>query len=97
MKAIQDIIIAPVISESSMRGVESKHYVFKVRSDATKPEIAKAVETMFKVKVASVNTINMKRKQKRLGVHVGYTSAWKKAFVTLTESSKPIEFFEGLN
>ena len=47
MKAIQDIIIAPVISESSMRGVESKHYVFKVRSDATKPEIAKAVETMF--------------------------------------------------
>ena len=81
MKAIQDIIVAPVISESSMRGVESKHYVFKVRPDATKPEIAKAVETMFKVKVASVNTTNMKRKQKRLSEQL------MKLFVTISKTN----------
>ena len=97
MKSVQDVIIAPIISESSMRGVEQKKYAFKVQSKATKPEIANAVEVMFKVKVASVNTINMKRKPKRMGVHQGYTSAWKTAYVTLTEDSKSIEFFEGLN
>ena len=64
---------------------------------ATKPEIANAVETVFEgVKVASVNTINMKKKPKRLGVHFGYTSEWKKAIVTLTEDSKTIEFFDGM-
>ena len=75
-----------------------KKYVFKVLPKATKPEIAAAVETMFPgTKVAAVNVINMKRKPKRMGVHFGYTSAWKKAIVTLTADSKPIEFFEGLN
>ena len=75
-----------------------KKYAFKVQSKATKPEIATAVETMFPgTKVASVNVINMKRKPKRMGVHFGYTSAWKKAIVTLTADSKTIEFFEGLN
>ena len=97
MKMAEDIILAPIISEASMDMLNSKKYVFKVHSDATKPEIAKAVEELFKVEVASVNTINMKRKPKRLGYHFGYTSAWKKAVVTLKPDSKTIEFFEGLN
>ena len=96
MKMVQDIIIKPVITEASMDALSDKRYTFKVRSDATKPEIAKAVEAMFGVKVASVNTINMKKKPKRLGVHFGYTSEWKKAIVTLAADSKSIEFFEGL-
>ena len=52
---------------------------------------------MFGVEVASVNTINMKKKPKRLGVHMGYTSEWKKAVVTLTEESKTIAFFDSMN
>ena len=97
MKAVQDIIVRPVITENSMMMIEAKKYVFEVAKDATKPEIAKAVEAMFGVKVACVNTINMKKKPKRLGVHFGYTSEWKKAVVTLTADSKTIEFFDGLN
>ena len=101
MKMIQDIIIKPIISEASIDMMEqangTKKYVFKVMKNATKPEIAKAVEEMFGVKVLDVNTINMKRKPKRLGVHSGYTATWKKAIVTLTADSKNIEFFEGLN
>ena len=97
MKMIQDIIIKPVITEASMDALAEKRYTFKVCNDATKPEIAKAVEAMFGVKVAKVNTISMKKKPKRLGVHFGYTSEWKKAIVTLTADSKTIEFFDGLN
>ena len=97
MKMIQDIIIKPIITEASMDKLADKKYTFKVQANATKPEIAKAVETMFGVKVASVNTLNMKKKPKRLGVHFGYTSDWKKAVVTLTADSKTIEFFDGLN
>ena len=97
MKMVQDIIIKPIITEASMDALADKRYTFKVRTDATKPEIAKAVETMFGVKVAKVNTISMKKKPKRLGVHFGYTSEWKKAIVTLTADSKTIEFFDGLN
>ena len=97
MKSVADIIIRPLITEKSMDGIAAKRYTFEVQKDATKPEIAKAVEEMFGVKVLDVNTINMKRKPKRLGVHSGYTAAWKKAIVTLTADSKAIEFFEGLN
>ena len=97
MKMVQDIIIKPVITEASMDRIADKKYTFKVSKDATKPEIAKAVETMFNVKVDKVNTINMKKKPKRLGVHAGYTSDWKKAIVTLESDSKTIEFFDGLN
>ena len=96
MKTPYDIIIAPVITEASMDGIANKKYTFKVAKDATKPEIADAVEKLFSVKVASVNTINMKKKPKRMGVHSGYTSEWKKAVVTLTEKSKTIEFFDGM-
>ena len=97
MKMVQDIIIKPIISEASMDAIADKKYTFKVANDATKPEIAKAVEELFGVKVACVNTISMKKKPKRLGVHFGYTSEWKKAIVTLTDDSKTIEFFDGLN
>ena len=97
MKMVQDIIIKPVITEASMDRIADKTYTFKVRTDATKPEIANAVEVMFGVKVAKVNTISMKKKPKRLGVHAGYTSDWKKAIVTLKSDSKTIEFFDGLN
>ena len=97
MKMIQDIIIKPIITEASMDGIADKRYTFQVAKDATKPEIARAVEEMFKVEVLSVNTINMKKKPKRLGVHFGYTSEWKKAIVTLKPDSKTIEFFEALN
>ncbi len=96
MKAIQDIIIRPLITEESMAMTQNKKYAFEVMKNATKPEIAKAVEEMFKVDVLCVNTMNMKRKPKRLGVHAGYTKAWKKAIVTLKPDSKTIEFFDGM-
>ncbi len=97
MKSAYDIIRRPIITEASMDLTKEKKYVFEVIKGATKPEIAKAVETVFEgVKVAEVNTINMKKKPKRLGVHAGYTSEWKKAIVTLTADSKTIEFFDGM-
>ncbi len=97
MKMAQDIILKPIITEKSMDMSADKKYVFKVAKDATKPEIAAAVEELFKVDVKCVNTLNMKRKPKRLRFSEGYTAAWKKAVVTLTADSKTIEFFEGLN
>ena len=96
MKLAQDIIIAPVITEKSMSGIADKKYTFKVAKDANKIEIAEAVETLFKVKVAKVNTISVRGKEKRMGVHVGKTAAYKKAIVTLTSDSKAIELFEGM-
>ena len=93
----EDIILKPVLTEKGYDGIADKKYTFKVAPDATKPEIAKAVEELFKVQVADVNTINMKRKPKRMGYHFGYTSEWKKAIVTLKPDSKTIEFFEGMN
>ena len=97
MKLAQDIIIKPIITEKSMDLTADKKYVFKVAKDATKPEIAAAVEELFKVDVKSVNTINMKKKPRRLRYSQGYTAAWKKAIVALEPGSKTIEFFEGLN
>ena len=97
MKTAQDIIIAPVITEKSMSGIADKKYTFKVARDANKIEIAEAIETLFKgAKVAKVNTISVRGKMKRMGRYSGYTAAWKKAIVTLSADSKPIEFFDGL-
>ena len=96
MRMVEDIIIKPIITEASMDMLEAKKYVFKVQKTATKADVAAAVEAMFKVKVESVNTLNMKKKPKRMGVHAGYTSEWKKAIVTLTADSKTIEFFDGM-
>ena len=98
MKSYADIIVRPLITEKSMDGVAEKVYTFEVQKDATKAEIAAAVEAMFKkTKVVKVNVINMKKKPKRYGVHFGYTSEWKKAVVTLSDDSSPIEFFESMN
>ena len=98
MKSYADIIVRPLITEKSMDGIAEKRYSFEVAANATKADIAHAVETMFKkTKVVKVNTINMKKKPKRYGVHFGYTSEWKKAVVTLTAESDSIEFFESMN
>ena len=97
MKAAQDIILKPVITEESMAGMQDKKYTFKVACDANKIEIAKAVEELFSVKVAKVNTINVNGKLKRMGMKSGYRADWKKAVVTLKADSKPIEFFESMN
>ncbi len=98
MKSYADIIVRPLITEKSMDTVAEKRYSFEVAKNATKPEIAAAVEAMFKkTKVVKVNIINMKKKPKRYGVHFGYTSEWKKAVVTLSEDSAPIAFFDSMN
>ena len=92
-----DIIIRPIITERSMNSVAEKKYVFEVAPNAGKIEIKKAVEEIFGVKVAKVNTINVSGKAKRLGAgRLGRTKDWKKAIVQLTEESKTIELFEGM-
>ena len=96
MKAAQDIIIAPVITEKSMAGIADKKYTFKVDKNANKLEIADAVEELFKVKVAKVNTVSMRGRKRRMGRYEGKTASWKKAIVTLKKDSKTIEFFDGL-
>ena len=92
MKAPQDIIIAPVITEKSMAGIATKKYTFKVACDANKIEIAKAIEEIFNVHVTKVNTANVKSKPKRQRYVQGRTRTWKKAIVTLAEGDK-IELF----
>ena len=98
MKSVADIIVRPLITEKSMDGIASKVYTFEVQKNATKADVALAVETMFKkTQVVKVNIINMKKKPKRYGVHFGYTGEWKKAVVTLSEDSAPIAFFDSMN
>ena len=96
MKAAQDIVIGPIITEKSMSVIADKKYTFKVASDANKVEIAEAIEKLFKVEVAKVNTISVRGRSKRVGRYSGKTADWKKAVVTLTEKSKTIDFFDGL-
>ena len=96
MKTAQDIIIAPVITEASMAAISQKKYTFRVMKKVNKQEIAKAVEELFGVKVAKVNTINVRGRSTRMGLHVGKTADWKKAIVTLKADSKGIEFFESM-
>ena len=99
MKTAHDIIIKPIISERSMDMAADRKYVFRVMKTASKTEIKQAVEAVFKgVKVAAVNTINMKAKKKRLGMGrpEGSRPAWKKAIVTLKPESQTIEFFDGM-
>ena len=100
MKFAHDIIRKPIISERSMEvifdkeGNEIKKYSFEVPQSANKVEIKKAVEEIFGVKVADVNTINVTGKLKRMGRYEGRRASYKKAIVTLTKDSKTIEFFE---
>ena len=92
-----DIILRPVITEQSMESVADKKYVFQVAVGANKTEIKAAVEEIFGVKVAKINTIRMQGKVKRTGAYpAGRRAAYKKAIVTLTADSKTIELFEGM-
>ena len=92
----EDIILKPVLTEKGYDGIASKKYTFYVKKDANKTQIKLAIEKLFDVKVAKVNTITCKGKLKRMGRHEGYTPDQKKAIVTLTDSSKEIEFFQSL-
>lgn len=94
--AAQDIIIRPIVTEKTMSGVQAKKYTFEVAKDATKIDIARAVEELFGVKVSKVNTLHVRGHLRRQGRSEGYTREWKKAVVTLTEGSKTIEFFESM-
>ena len=91
-----EIIIRPIITEKTMTGVQNKKYTFEVAKDATKIDVARAVEELFGVKVDSVNTLHVRGRMRRQGRFEGYTRSWKKAVVTLTADSKTIEFFESM-
>jgi len=85
---IYTVIVSPHVSEkAAMSAQNNNQYVFKVAKDATKPEIRQAVETLFEVKVANVQTSVAKGKVKRFGRYVGKRKDWKKAYVTLAEGS----------
>ena len=92
----QDIVIRPIITERSMSGIAMKKYTFEVAKDATKIDIARAVEELFGVQVQKVNTMHVRGRLRRQGRSQGYTPSWKKAIVTLKEDSKTTEFFEGM-
>ena len=96
MKSPYNIIIRPVLSEKSYDGMADKKYAFEVAIGANKTEIKKAVETIFGVKVETVNTLRTEGKMKRQGRTQGRRPERKKAYVKLTEGSKTIEFFEGM-
>jgi large subunit ribosomal protein L23 len=85
---LYEIIVAPVLTEKSTRISELNQVVFRVRQDATKPEIKIAVERLFSVKVQAVNTLNVKGKVKMFRGRKGQRSDFKKAIVTLAEGSK---------
>ncbi|MGI9366231.1 MAG: 50S ribosomal protein L23 [Rhizobiaceae bacterium] len=80
-----DVIVSPVITEKATMASEQNQVVFNVARDATKPEIKRAVEGLFGVKVTSVNTVLRKGKMKRFRGHLGRQSDVKKAVVTLAE------------
>ncbi len=92
-----DVILEPVVTESSMEDMAFKKYVFLVHPDATKNQIRDAVEKLFEgTKVKKVNTMNLLGKTRRRGNTSGKTSKKKKAIVQLTEDSADIEIFSGL-
>ena len=96
MKSPYDIIIRPVLTEKSYDNMADKKYVFEVAIRANKTEIKKAIETIFDVKVESVNTMRIEGKLKRQGRTQGHRPERKKAYVQLAKDSKGIEFFEGM-
>lgn len=93
----QDIIIKPLLTEKGYDGIADKKYSFIVAKSANKTQIKLAVEKLFNVQVASVNTVNCKGKLKRMGRNEGYTPDYKKAIVQLKADSKTIEFFDSLS
>lgn len=91
-----DIIRKPVVTEKSMAAMTEKKYTFIVHIKANKSQIKRAVEEVFGVEVEEVKTLRTEGKMKRVGVHIGKRPDYKKAVVKLTENSKAIEFFEGM-
>jgi large subunit ribosomal protein L23 len=89
----RDLIKRPIITERTTELMEQGKYVFEVDKRANKTEIRQAVEKLFGVKVAAVNTMRVPGKRKRVGRFIGYTSERKKAIVKLAPDSKPIEIF----
>ena len=92
----QDIILRPIVTEHTMECMQQRKYTFKVAKSANKIEIAKAVQELFGVEVKKVNTMNCKGRYVRHGATGGYRPDWKKAIVTLSDSSKTIEFFDNM-
>ena len=82
---LPDLIIKPIVTEKATIQMEQNKYVFDVRKTAEKPDIKKAIESLFDVKVVKVNTINLPRKKKRVGKFIGYKTQYKRAIVTLKE------------
>jgi large subunit ribosomal protein L23 len=94
MKTVYDIVTTPLITEKGTLVNEAgNQVVFRVHRDANKDEIRRAIETLFKVKVEKVRTLNLLGKTRRVGRNVGRRPAWKKAYVTLAEGQR-IDFFE---
>jgi len=91
-----DIIIKPVITERSMDDAQERKYTFKVHVDANKTQVKHALEEVFDIRIAKVNIMNVRGKKKRQGKNTGFTSASKKAIVTLAEGSNELEFFQNL-
>ncbi len=83
---LMQVLLAPLVSEKSARIADrNRQFAFKVLPNATKPEISRAVELLFDVKVTNVQVANVRGKVKRFGQSVGKRSNWKKAYVTLAE------------
>ena len=92
---LMKVLLSPIVSEkSAMAADKANQFAFKVVTDATKPEIAQAVELMFDVKVEEVRTVNVKGKQKRFGAMLGRRNNWKKAYVRL-QAGQDIDFAGG--
>ncbi len=83
---LMKVLLAPIVSEKTTRQADTnRQFAFRVLPGATKPEVRKAVELMFDVKVDSVQISNVRGKIKRHGATVGKRADWKKAYVTLAE------------
>ena len=96
MKSVYDIVTSPLITEKGTMVNEAGNQVlFRVRRDANKDEIRQAIESLFKVKVEKVRTLNYLGKTRRVGKNIGRRPNWKKAYVTLAEGQR-IDFFENV-
>ena len=88
----EEIILAPVVTEKSSADMQEGKYTFRVAKKATKIDVKNAVEKLFEVKVLKVNTMTVKGKEKRVGVHQGRTSDWKKAIVTIDTNVSDMKY-----
>ena len=93
---VNDIIKYPILTEKTYLQMQENVYTFAVDRKATKIEIKKAVEFIFQVKVESVNTFNVPKKEKRIGRYTGYTNSYKRAIIKLAEGSITIFPEEGI-